>query len=80
MNREKIKEELKAFADRMIKLIDDDGITCPRCGEKIYELLPDGVCFDCKRILEEENRLEKLKENVDVTKVEKEQERKDIFG
>ena len=80
MNREKIKEELKAFADRMIKLIDDDGVICPRCGEKIYELLPDGVCFDCKRILEEENRLEKLKENVDVTKVEKEQERKDIFG
>ena len=80
MNREKIKEELKAFSDRMIKLIDDDGVICPRCGEKIYELLPDGVCFDCKRILEEENSLEKLKENVDIAAVEKEKERADIFG
>lgn len=80
MNREKIKEELKAFSDRMIKLIDDDGVICPRCGEKIYELLPDGVCFDCKRIIEENKRIEKLKENVDIAKVEKEKERADIFG
>lgn len=80
MDKEKMKAELKAFSDRMIKLIDNHGVICPRCGEKIYELLPNGVCFECQKIIEENKRIEKLKSNVDIEKVEKEKERKDIFG
>lgn len=80
MNKELLKQELEKFSKKMMDLIENDGVVCPRCGEKIYELLPSGVCFDCQKIIEENKRIEKIKLNVDIAKVEKEKERKDIFG
>lgn len=80
MNKELLKQELEKFSKKMVELIENDGVVCPRCGEKLYELLPSGVCFDCQKIIEENKRIEKIKLNVDIAKVEKEKERKDIFG
>jgi hypothetical protein len=81
MNKELLKQELEKFSKKMIDLIENDGVVCPRCGEKIYELLPSGVCFDCKKMIDEQNRIEKIKiDNVDTAKVEKEKQRVDIFG
>ena len=83
MNREKIKEELKAFSVRMIKLLDEEGKECSDCHQQVMELNKDGICHSCsinkasqKHILPESIRVNSVNQSA----VDREKERKDIFG
>jgi len=75
-SNERLKQELENFTKRMIKLIDDEGVECPGCGEQFLELPVSGLCPTCsaKRDFNIKNK------QVDAVAVEREKERADIFG
>ncbi len=80
MNREKIKEELKAFSARMIKLLDEEGKECSVCHQRVMELNENGICHNCS-IAKSENEIEKKSlKRINQVAIDREKERADIFG
>jgi hypothetical protein len=80
MNSEKIKEELKEFEKRILKLLDEEGKECSVCHQRVIELNENGICHPCSIATSEEEQQTKSLKRINQNAVDREKERMDIFG